>query len=228
LLLDSRPPYASGEQRLRLLYRLAMTGQEQRVLVIGTPAAATAAFELDAMGRACDVVPPGAAVATSAFDAVALPGGLMDLLGQRPPQDQAPAAVMLRQALDAVRPGGIVVGHFDHLSSAHGLRRTLRGQLPLGTWIKGRALMSGARCLQTLKSHGFAQAECFYVEPQISAPMALIPVHPLAARGHFLRAIRRTRGQYSSLGFAARMALAACGLGGALQPQLFFWARRAC
>ena len=75
---------------------------------------------------------------------------------------------------------------------------------------------------------GFAGSECFYVEPRIAAPMTAVPVHPLAARNHFLRAIRRTRDQYSLPGYFLRMALARMRLGGALQPHLFFWAQRPC
>lgn len=207
---------------------MALTGQEARVLVIGPPAAAAEAFEPAAAGRHLHVVPPGAATAGSQFDAVALPGGLLDESVPGPGDERPLPASLLRQAHDALRPGGVLVGHCYHLLSAHGLRQTFAGRVSSRTWIRGRGLRSGAGCLRTLKELGFIEVECYYVEPRIDAPMALIPLHAMAARSHFFRAIRRTRGQYSGLGFALRMVLAAFGLGGLLQPHLFFWARRPC
>ena len=200
-----------------------------KILVIGSRAEADAAFDPSLPRTMFEVVAPGAQIPAMKFDAVALPGSLMcaDDAGGLDGPSASPEQV-LRLAHSALRPGGVVVGHIDHLLSAHGLRNTLQGRVGLGSWLRYRGLISGRRCRQTLLRSGFAVPECFYVEPQIEAPMAVVPVHPLAAKSHFLRSIRRTRGQYSMTGFALRMALAGARLGGILQPDLFFWAQRPC
>lgn len=225
--MDSRPPFATGAERLRLLYRLPLTGRETRILVIGSRAEADAVFDRASHHATVDAIATDATTTSSGFDVVALPGSLLHSSGQHQGPSGSPER-LLRLAYAALRPGGIVVGHLDHLLSAHGLRQMLLGRVGIGSWIRCRPLISGPRCRRTLMRLGFEGSECFYIEPQIAAPMAVVPVHPLAARSHFLRAIRRTRNQYSLPGFVLRMALASVRLGGALQPHLFFWAQRPC
>lgn len=206
--MDTQPPYASGVSRLRLIYRFAAPHDAARVLVIGPSQAARDAFDLDA--RPVDVVEPGRSPAGAAHDLVALPGTL----------DRDRAAPLFGAAHAALRPGGRVAGHLSNAGSLHGWRETLRG--------RSRAGATAARLQRELAAAGFVDAECFYVEPRIESPMALVPVQWRAAREHFLRAIRRTRRHYRPAGYGMRLALAAVGLGGMLQPQLFFWARRPC
>lgn len=227
--MDTRPPYARGEARLRLLYRLPLSGREETILAIGGIDQARAALDRDALRASIDVVGADAPAASSRYDAVVLPGSLTGAGEGGPPGRRSigPAA-LLGRAHTALRPGGIVVGHLDHLASAHGVRQVLQGQISPGAWLRCRAVASGAQCHRALVDAGFDEPECFYVEPRIESPMVLVPVHALAARSHFLRAIRRTRGQYSTPGFLLRMALARIRLGGILQPHLFFWARRPC
>ena len=223
--MDSRPPFASGAQRLRLLYTLPLTGRESAILVIGSAADADAVFDRTAPHAKVDIVSPGSRVATSAFDVVALPGCLTDGGRQAVPSESPEQ--LLQAAYSALRPGGVVIGHLDHLLSAHAVRQALQGR-GLDAWYRCRNLASAGRCGRILVRAGFAAPQCFYVEPRIAAPMAIVPVHPQAARSHFLRVIRRARGQYSLPGYVLRMALAGLRLGGALQPHLFFWARRPC
>lgn len=229
--MDSRPPFATGGERLRLLYRLPLTGRESRILVMGSQAEADAVFDRDSQHTTIDAIQPDARTALSDYDVVALPGSLLRIdsdSGCIVHGLPGPPEHLLRLAYSALRPGGTVVGHLDHLLSAHGLGQALRGCIGIGSWIRCRPLISGPKCLETLMRLGFEGSECFYVEPQIAAPMTAVPVHPLAARSHFIRAIRRTRDQYSLPGFVLRMALARVRLGGALQPHLFFWAQRPC
>ena len=226
---DLRPPFATGAQRLRLLYQLPLTGQEARILVIGSRLQAEAAFGGPLRHMRIEIAEPGAPIQSSGFDAVALPGSL--LRSETDVGQQAANVVpehLLQMAFLALRPGGIVVGHLDHLMSAHALRALAQGHATLDTWLRCRSMRSGPRCQETLSRLGFAEAECFFVEPKIEAPMAVVSVHPLAAKSHFLRAIRRTRGQYSAFGYFVRMTLARLRLGGTLQPHLFFWAKRPC
>jgi hypothetical protein len=229
--VDSRPPFATSTERLRLLYRLPLTGRETRILVIGSQAEADAVFDPASQHTTVDAIQAGATTTLSNYDVVALPGSLLRINSESGGVVQArsgPPEQLLRLAYSVLRPGGIVVGHLDHLLSAHGLRQTVFGRIGIGSWVRCRPLISAPRCLGTLMRMGFEGSECFYVEPQIAAPMTVVPIHPLAARSHFLRAIRRTRDQYSLPGFVLRMALAHVRLGGALQPHLFFWARRPC
>ena len=121
--MDSRPPFATGAERLRLLYKLPLTGQESRILVIGSAADADAVFDRGTQRAEIEVVAPAAPMASSAFDVVALPGALtcygVDDGLRRPPV--APHH-LLRLAYAALRPGGTVIGHLDHLQSLHGLK----------------------------------------------------------------------------------------------------------
>lgn len=227
--MDSRPPFATGAQRLRLLYQLPLTGLESRILVIGSRSEAEAAFGVALERSSVEVAEPGTLIVSSGFDAVALPGSLVRSGATAGHQVTAGSPErLLRLAFSSLRPGGIVVGHLDHLLSVHGLRRAVQGQVELASWLRCRGLLSGPRCQKTLGRLGFVGAECFFVEPRIESPMAVVAVHPLTAKTHFLRAIRRTRGQYSFAGYFARMMLAGLRLGGALQPHLFFWAKRPC
>jgi len=224
--VDSRPPFATGEQRLRLLYRLPLSDGDNRILVVGSGADADSVFDPTVSQAKVDVIAPGNPLVASGFDVVALPGCLTR--GGEAHSAPVPPERLLELAFSALRPGGLVVGHLDHLLSVHGLRRMRQGPFAIGTWFRCRGLVSGRKCREALVQAGFAELDCFYVEPRIEAPMALIPVHPQAATRHFLSAIRRTRGQYSALGFGLRMALARARLGGILQPHLLFWARRPC
>lgn len=206
-----------------------MAGDEARALVIGSHDDVGRVFDIPGKAINVEVLEPGTMSPVSGFDVVVLPGCLVCSVARddRSADDLSPGT-LLRQAYDALRPGGVVVGHLDHLLSLHGLRRTLRGQLPWAVWSRSHRLMSGPRCLRALDRSGFIESECFYVEPQLASAKALVPLHALAARGHFLRTIRRARGQYSNIGFGLRMTLAGVHLGRLLQPQLFFWARRPC
>ena len=227
--MDSQPPFATGAQRLRLLYRLPLTGREARILVIGSHAEAEAVFGKALPHATIEVVEPGTPIVSSGFDAVALPGSLVrGEVGAHRQESVVSPEQLLQLAYSSLRPGGIVLGHLDHLLSAHGLRRAAQGRSTLVSWLRCRSVISGPRCQRTLSRLGFIGAECFFVEPQIEAPMAVVSVHPLTAKSHFLRAIRRTRAQYSAAGYVLRMTLAGLQLGGVLQPHLFFWAKRPC
>ena len=227
--MDTSPPYATGTQRLRLLYRFAMAGDEARVLVMGSKVDAGMIFDLHRRGLGVEVLQPGQSGDAIGFDLVALPGCLTgSLAGDHRSAAALLPDALLRRAYEALRPGGVVVGHLDHLLSLHALRRTLKGELPWTTWSRCHQVTSGPRCLRSLDRAGFVGRECFYVEPQLFAAKALVPMDAAASRGHFVRTIRRTRGQYSNGGFWLRMTLAGMHLGRWLQPHLFFWARRPC
>jgi SAM-dependent methyltransferase len=220
--VDARLPFAEGEARLRLLYQLPLSGTERHWLVLGDASAARQAVGLRQDAPPLSAwAPDAAAPAAGPFDVVALPG---TLLAPAP----VPPEARLRQVLDVLVPGGVVVGHVDHLLSLHGLAGALRGAGWHGRWAELRAFASARRCELSLRRCGFTEAECFHVEPHIEAPMALVPSDRRAARSHFVRTVHRNRPLYGSAGFTLRLLLAQAGLGGALQPQLFFWARKPC
>lgn len=227
--MDTSPPFAADAERLRLLYTLALSGTESRILVVGSRADASRVLNSTALGARVDVsdevgLPDGAA-----FDAVLLP---LALLGERAEgvgavPTQAWSA-LVRQAHATLRPGGVLVGHFENLVSLATLRTAGRGQVSWRTWPVWRGTITTAACLRALNAAGFEATECYYVEPRISAPMSLVPRSWWPARAHFLRAVHRSRASYGRTGYLARLALAAAGFGGLLQPHLFFWTRRAC
>ncbi len=222
--MEDRLPFASGEARLRLLYELPLTGHERQVLVIGAEPSVPIALSAEQQHRLSTIefMPPaGGAPTANEFDAVLVPGTLF----QHPDES---AAALLARALQALAPGGVVVGHCDNLLSVRALGSACRSRTLLSNSQNRQQAGSAERLAQTLQSLGFVDAECFHVEPHIASPMALIPAEPHASRNHFVRTVLRNRPLYGSLGFALRLALARAGLGGILQPHLFFWARKPC
>lgn len=227
--MDASPPFAADAERLKLLYRLPLAGSEKRILVLGSVADAHRLLDIEACGAEVVAGAADGPAPSEPFDAVLLPLRLLrdedDGIGSLA---QRPVSALLRRAHEATRPGGVVIGHLDHVMSLSSLRAMMRGKVSWSGWRAWAGAGTGSACLKRLQAAGFAEAECFYVEPRIAAPMSIVPLATPPARAHFLRAIRRTHGHYTTLGYALRMLLAYVGLAGALQPQLFFWARRPC
>lgn len=224
--MDVAFPYADGLSRRQVLYRLPAVPEPRRLLLVssdtgsgligaswGGPVTVLAPSGLDA----------GFLQEGARFDAVALPW----LTGlRRSPGSHGPH--MLQLAHSVLMPGGVVVGH---LHNAHTLRQltTARGLSEvLATLVHRRSMGSAAGCHAELLHAGYAKPECWYVQPSIDSPMGLIPTDPAAARAHFLRSIRSEQGHYSPLAYVARLLVAALGLGGMQQHELFFWATKPC
>lgn len=221
---DTLPPYASGAARLGLLYRLALDALEARVLVVGARPDRCAAILSGNPAARLDVMTCGAASEPGVYDAVFMPDLSLPVEGGSADAAGAP----LRTARAALRPGGVLAGHMEQLRSLRGAVDALRtGTWPIDWWRQSK-WASPSRLRRALEGSGFAEVECYYVEPSIDAPTVLVPDHPAAAREHFLRAVRRTRGQYRWPGYAARLLLAQTRLGGQMQRDIYFRARRPC
>lgn len=221
----SRLPLALGEDRLRLLYRLPLTGAERAVLALH-----------DGVGEGPDW--PGLPVESlalarflaepdreSQYDAVFLPG-----ITGRPHADQPArtARQLIETAARALKPGGMLVAHLDHGVAPRQLWRGLKHGQGLA-WLRRLAgFETAARCTASLRAFGFTDAECYYIEPHADDPGALISSQPQAAKAHFVRTVRRNRPLYSRGGYGVRALCAHIGLGGLLQPHLFLWARKRC
>lgn len=221
--MDVAYPYASDDDRRALLYRLPSIAPTRRLLVVGGdgsewaghwggPVTLTTAALLDAV----------AAQQPGAFDAVALPGTLAA------PQAGAGSASLLRDVRGALAPGGLVIGHVRHAlalrplatrAGRQALRRTLTDPGFPGT---------PRRCLKLLAQAGYDQASCYFVQPDLAAPMGLVPWQGPAARAHFIRAVWSAQGHHGRAAFAARWLLAVAGLAGLQQQDLFYWARKPC
>ena len=214
--MDVEYPYADGLSRRQLLYRLPLTPQPRRLLLVCDDAGSQRLG--DGWGSAVTRMSASATAAVSGgnFDAVALPD-------QPPEQIQA----LLQMAHRRLVPGGVVIGHFENPLA---LRRlgTLNGWAGLARSLMPGAIRSAAGCKAALARAGFQDAACFFVQPNMDSPMGLIPCEQLAARAQFLRSIRSAQGHHGRVAYAARVALAMAGLGGLQQPQLFFWAGKAC
>jgi hypothetical protein len=212
-----------------LLYALALSGTAPRILVVGSRNEAELLLNDEAFSARVDVSSEIGVPSDAAFDAVLLPlsvlGKRSESIGMVPRQ---PWPVLVQEAYAALRPGGVLVGHLEHLASLATLRAALRGQISGHALPMWRGALTIGSQLRALRDVGFGGIECFYVEPRISAPMSLVPRSWWAARTHFLRAVRRSRASYSLPGYLVRLALAAAGLGGLFQPHIFVWTRRPC
>lgn len=167
----------------------------------------------------------GADRAPARFDVVALPGTLTSTFG---PRGAGSARRFVDVAHALLAPGGVVVGHLDHVTSVRGIQQLLSGGHAWQRMQAWRGFETAGRCIDSLEGAGFQSAECFFVEPRITDPLALVSSADQAARSHFVRVVRRNRPLYSPAGYRMRIALARVGLGGLLQPHLFFCARKAC
>lgn len=227
--MDANPPFAADAERLRLLYRLPLTGEERRILLIGTRELAAQLFPPMQTGVEVVVRDGRLQPGDGLFDAIVLPlqllGDSLDGVGR--PIDR-PLPALLSELCRSMRPGGLIVGHLEQVVSIATARTALRRRISWSRWRCWRGAWTGEGCLRSMKAAGLEAAECYYVEPRITAPMSIVPLAWLPARAHFLRAIMRTHEHYTLPGYLMRLLLAYLGLGGLLQPHLFFWARRPC
>lgn len=215
--MDVEFPYAEDDARLRLLYRLPLPSTRGDLLVVGREDVA-ALLNGDWKGTRKSSTAQTPSDAGRAFDVVALPDLTAD-------GDGARGRALLARAHESLRPGGWLVGHVDQAC-------TLRGLLAGRGWgaalAPRRYLGRPAGCALALREAGFGALHLWYVQPNIEAPMGLIPVDPVAARAQFLRLVRASRGHHSPWGYLLRLTLARLGLAGLQQGQLFFWAQRPC
>jgi hypothetical protein len=230
---DIQYPYTEDAARLRLLYRLNDAPEPKRLLIVaGVPEDEQLGFAWDGGVTIASATTGLAALASGGprYDAIALPGILSVAASAVRPSGSARwrNADLLQRIGAALAPGGLVVGHMPHGRALRGLARP-RNALALATAaLSADGITGPAACRRALTRAGLQQAECYYVQPNIAQPMALIPCDAAASRAHFLRAVRSSRGGYAPLGYGLRLALARLGLAGLLQSDLFFWARKPC
>jgi len=217
---QARLPLARGEDRLRLLYTLPLRRAPLDSLLVSDPddeswlTLSQGWLGTTSTAEPARLLQEAATEASPRYDAVLLP----DILGTAAAPSAEP---LVRAARQLLRPGGSLVGHMPHLMSVHGLRTGRR-------WRPGSAWATPARVVRALQRAGFVDAECFLIEPHARSPMVLIPAARAAARRHFMLSVRRTRAQHGRLGHGLRLLAAHSGLGGLLQPDLFFWAHAPC
>lgn len=229
--MDVQYPFATDLARLQLLYRLPTSPAPHRLLVLTVDGEALPMADhwpgpVQQLALSALCLPPG--LGTARFDAVALPGTLALRRARPPGPPLVNNAGLMKAVAGLLVPGGVIVGHLDHGWALRNLRRPGAAWALLLARLTPGSITGPARCLHALAGAGFEAGQCFYVQPSIAAPMALVPCRPAAARAHFLRAVRSSRPHCSGLGYAARLLLAWAGLGGIFQQQLFFWARKPC
>ena len=226
--MSSRLPFALGEDRLRLLYRLPLSGAENSILVLnaaGTSSGRLFSNDVRFVTRDSGQLVGAESSAASAFDAVLLPGTLTSPASA---SSGMTARRLIALAHSALKPGGVLVGHLDHVLAPRNVLAWTVGKQALKRAQAWRGFETARRCVNSLHTVGFNDAECYYVEPNIGDPMALISSDVHAASTHFVRTVRRNRPLYSPVGYLVRASLAQAGLGGLLQSHLFLWARKPC
>lgn len=227
--MDVEYPFAPAHSRRHLLYRLPSTKVPGRLLIVsGIAGSEQIGNGWNGPVTVLDSSQLGEALQQDGarFDAVALPGLLGAHAASLP--GGATAEHLLHMALALLVPDGVVVGHLENLyalrraANLHGLVQLVRAAVRPGVVGGPQA------CKRALVRAGFVEPECYYVQPNLSDPMGLIPCDPVPARAQFLRAIRSAQGHHSRPAFAARLLIAHLGLGGMQQQELFFWARKPC
>jgi len=227
--MDLRHPYSDPSARVQLLYRLPTAPAPRRLLVVAESpelrsevAAGWGSGEV----MACDSA--GflrlATERSDCFDAVALPSTLSARAASRGIRN----GHLLRAACRLLTPGGVVVGHLEHARALRRLKRPSAVVQLIAAAFDGDAICGPTGCCRLLRQAGLAAGECYYVQPHMHSPMGLVPSEAAAARAHFLRAVRSARHHWRASGHVVRLALCWAGLGGMLQGELFFWARRPC
>lgn len=222
--MDPRLPFARSEDRIKLLYRLPLAGNENSVLTI-FPNGAEAGSGPRLHDLECRVGVQEALLETACFDAVLMPGTLTRSQGS---SMAVTGLQVAKLAFERLNPGGLLIAHLDHVVAPRHLAQWASGGMAWRQVLAWRGFETASRCKHSLAAVGFSGAECYFVEPHMRDPMALVSSIPAAAQAHFDRTIRRNRPLYSGLGYRARVALGMAGWAGLLQAHLFLWARKPC
>jgi hypothetical protein len=231
--MDIEYPYTEDIARLRLLYRLPDAPEPKRLLILAnSPDDARLGDAWEGAVTLTSAASPAAAALADGgarYDVIALPS-ILGLAASGVTRGDARVGnlELLAGAAAALAPGGVIVGHMAHGRALRRLARPGRLAAVAVAGLRAGTIASAADCLRVLANAGLTGAECYYVEPNIGQPMALIPADAAAARAHFLRAVRSSRAAYSFAGYGLRLMMARLGLAGLLQRDLFFWARKPC
>lgn len=221
--MDVAYPYAGDDDRRALLYRLPSIAPTRRLLVVGGDSGDWARHWGGPVTLTAPALLGAVAVQQAgAFDAVAFPGTLTS------PPDGTDATTLLRDARGALAPGGLVIGHVRHALALRPLATAAGRRALWRTLSDPRHPGTPRRCLQMLVHAGYVDLSCYFVQPDLSAPMGLVPWQGPAARAHFIRAVWSAQGHHGRAAFAARWLLAVAGLAGLQQQDLFYWARTPC
>lgn len=211
-------PYADGVDRLRLLFLLA-SGPDVRALALIGHDRNEAESIASGWSSRCETV-----ICADRPDT--LEAGRYDavfMLGAGSSRCHGAFEHQLLAASRALGRGGLLVGYVFQSWSLHGLKGLLRKA------SDGPCGVASAGALQrTLRRAGLVAPQTYYVEPSIASPMALVPTDGSIATRHFQRTVGRNQPLYGPWGYAVRWSVARLGLGGSLQPHLFFWARTPC
>jgi hypothetical protein len=214
-------PFAKSEDRVKLMYRLPMTGAEKTILtILPIGDQSTSALHSHLPETRLDL--QETMLTAALFDVVMLPATLT----------RSSASMSARQIAKAafarLNPGGLLIGHLDHVVAPKHLARCWAQGVTMQQVRAWRGFETASRCKTSLSDVGFVSTELYYVEPDMEDPMALVSSMPAAARTHFSRTIRRGQPLYTTVGYWGRTVLTNAGLAGLLQTHLFFWARKPC
>lgn len=220
--MDVQHPYANSEARLRLLYSLPLPTERSCLLQVGASKASMPLWPGALQHLTLDELPGLPQQLGGAVDAVALPS-TVDALACAAELD-----ALFMSVHRLLRPGGVVVGHCRNPWALKALGHTLGWRRLRRLAGAGGPVGSAAGCAQALSRAGFDAVQCSYVQPDMADPMGLIPSDRQAARAQFLRITRAERGHFHPADYAARIALAWAGWGGAQQREVFYWGCKPC
>ena len=226
--MSIRHPFESDQARLQLLYRLPLTYPSGRLLVMGQ------ASQVRAVGWSSEVCEIGLAPTLTGqleeFDkacyaAIAIPG-VLGAFENRVGANSTPN--FLAGLTERLAPGGWVIGHMNHGLYLGGLAQPTLWLKFLAAVIDNKRPNSPRRLKLLLQTAGLVDVECYYVQPSIESPMALIPCVRAVSDTYFMRCASSARSSHAAHAYWGRKIALKLGLGGCLRSSIFFWGRRPC
>ena len=224
----TRHPFESDQARIQHLYRLPLAYPTGRLLVMGQ------ASQMLAVGWSSEVCNIGSTATLTAqlekvekacYAAIAIPA-VLSAFENRVGAYNTPD--FLAGLTKCLAPGGLIIGHMNHGLYLGALARPTEWVKFLAATIDSKRPNSPNRLNRLLQSAGLVDVECYYVQPSIESPMALIPCVRAVADAYFMQCISSTRNSHAAPAFWGRQLVMKLGLGGCLRNSIFFWGRRPC
>lgn len=218
-------PLASDLARTQFLYRLPLTRPAGRLLVVG------GASVLKTLGWPSDYCNIESSLDANAskeieepakYSAIAIPAIINPFSNTIESQGNSD---YLAKLFARLTPGGVIVGHMNNGLFIGNIAQPAKLRVLLAAIVDAKCPNTPKRLNFLLRAAGFTEVECFYVQPSIESPMALIPCVSTVSDSYFKRYASTARTNQSAASYWGRRMAVRLGLGGVLRNSIFFWGR---